>query len=84
MAAARSRPCVDPYRWFGGLIVAWCLGLHLPGWYFLGSLRASQAATAVSIVVIGLVAGNAKRLGRSTWAAITVHFVSNLYSAFAG
>jgi membrane protease YdiL (CAAX protease family) len=38
----------------------------------------------VSIVVIGLVAGYAKRLGRSTWAAITVHFVSNLYSAFAG
>jgi uncharacterized protein len=57
------------------------LGLHVPGWYFMGSLRASQAAVGVSVVLVGLVAGYAKRRARSTWASVAVHFLNNLYSA---
>jgi hypothetical protein len=57
------------------------LTLHVPGWYFMGSLRVGQPALAVSVVLIGLVAGYAKRRARSTWASVVVHFVNNLYSA---
>jgi uncharacterized protein len=59
------------------------LGLHVPGWYFMGSLKPSQALTAVSIVVIGGVAGYARRASGSTWGSVAVHFLNNLYSLFA-
>lgn len=58
------------------------LGLHLPGWHFMGKLGASQVVVGLSVVVIGMVAGYAKRRSNSTWASVTVHFLNNLYSAF--
>jgi len=69
--------------WTANLVAAvMFLGLHLPGWYFMGVLQPFQAVTGVSIVLIGLVAGYAKHRADSTWAAIGVHFVNNVYSAF--
>jgi membrane protease YdiL (CAAX protease family) len=58
------------------------LGLHLPGWYFVGALRPSQAVVAGGVLLVGLVAGYARHRARSTWAAVVVHFLNNLYSAF--
>ena len=58
------------------------LGLHLPGWYFMGRLGASHVVIGLSVVVIGMVAGYAKRRSNSTWASVTVHFLNNAYSAF--
>jgi membrane protease YdiL (CAAX protease family) len=58
------------------------LVLHLPGWHFMGTLGASQVVPGLSIIVIGLVAGYARRRSNSTWASVTVHFLNNLYSAF--
>jgi membrane protease YdiL (CAAX protease family) len=34
------------------------------------------------VVLIGLVAGYAARRAQSTWAAVAVHGVNNLYAAF--
>ena len=48
--------------WTANLVAALMfVGLHLPGWYFMGGLDASRLAMIVSIVLIGLVAGYAKR-----------------------
>jgi membrane protease YdiL (CAAX protease family) len=58
------------------------LGLHLPGWHFTQGLGAAQLVLGVGIVIVGLVAGYAKRRAQSTWASIAVHFVNNLYSVF--
>jgi len=58
------------------------LGLHLPGWHFMGTLGASQVVLGLSVVIVGMVAGYAKRRSNSTWASVTVHFFNNLYSAF--
>jgi membrane protease YdiL (CAAX protease family) len=58
------------------------LGLHLPGWYFMGTLNAGQSITIASILVIGMVAGYARRMSGSTWSSIVFHFVNNLYAAF--
>jgi uncharacterized protein len=58
------------------------LGLHLPGWYVMGSPNISDAAAMLGIVVVGLVAGLAKRLSGSTWGSTLFHAVNNLYSAF--
>jgi uncharacterized protein len=58
------------------------LGLHLPGWYFVGRLKPAQAILALGICAVGLVAGYARRKAESTWAAVVVHFVNNLYSSF--
>jgi membrane protease YdiL (CAAX protease family) len=58
------------------------LGLHLPGWHFAGRLGSSTVITALSVVVVGVVAGYAKRRSDSTWASVTVHFLNNAYSAF--
>jgi uncharacterized protein len=58
------------------------LGLHLPGWYFVGMLKPAQAVVAFGICLVGLVAGYARRRAGSTWAAVAVHFVNNLYSSF--
>lgn len=58
------------------------LGLHLPGWHFMGSLGPSQVIVGLSVIVIGMVAGYAKHRSNSTWASVTVHFLNNAYSAF--
>lgn len=58
------------------------LGLHLPGWHFMGGLGPPRAIQGLSIVIIGLTAGYARRRAASTWASVTFHFVNNLYSAF--
>lgn len=58
------------------------LGLHLPGWYFVGLLKPGQAGVALGICLVGLVAGYARRRARSTWAGVAVHFINNLYSSF--
>jgi membrane protease YdiL (CAAX protease family) len=58
------------------------LGLHLPGWYFMGTLGLSQVVLGLTIVIVGLVAGYAKGRSNSTWASVTVHFFNNLYAAF--
>jgi membrane protease YdiL (CAAX protease family) len=58
------------------------LGLHVPGWHFMGVLKPSQAITALGIVVIGMLAGYARHRSGSTWASVFVHFVNNLYSVF--
>lgn len=69
--------------WTANLIAALMfVGLHLPGWSFMGGLDASRLVMVVSIVLIGLVAGYAKRRAHSTWAAVVFHGVNNLYSAF--
>jgi membrane protease YdiL (CAAX protease family) len=72
------------YRfWTANLVAALMfLGLHLPGWYFMGSLGPPQVIVGASIVIIGLVAGYAKRRSGSTWASVTVHLLVNLYSSF--
>ena len=72
------------YRFWTANVVAalMFLGLHLPGWYFMGALGASQVIVGVSVVLIGLTAGYAARRSKSTWAAVVMHFVNNLYSAF--
>ena len=58
------------------------LGLHVPGWYFAGILRPAQGVVAFGIVLVGLVAGYAKRASGSTWGSVSVHFVNNLYQSF--
>jgi membrane protease YdiL (CAAX protease family) len=58
------------------------LGLHLPGWHFTTGLGSSSVIAGVSVVIVGLVAGYAKRRSSSTWASVTVHFFNNAYSAF--
>jgi membrane protease YdiL (CAAX protease family) len=58
------------------------LGLHLPGWYFTNGLEAAQLLLGVIVVIVGLVAGYAKRRAQSTWASVAVHFLNNLYSVF--
>jgi membrane protease YdiL (CAAX protease family) len=58
------------------------LGLHLPGWYFMNAFSAPQLVVGASVLLIGMVAGYAKRRADSTWASVAFHFVNNLYSAF--
>jgi membrane protease YdiL (CAAX protease family) len=58
------------------------LGLHLPGWHFMGTLGGSQVVIGLSVVIVGMVAGYARRRSNSTWASVTVHFLNNLYSTF--
>ena len=59
------------------------LGLHLPCWHFMGTLGPSRVVLGLSVVIVGIVAGYAKCRSNSTWASVTVHFLNNLYSAFA-
>jgi membrane protease YdiL (CAAX protease family) len=58
------------------------LGIHLPGWYFMRSSNLTQPIVIFSIILIGLIAGYAKRRSDSTWGSILFHFVNNLYSSF--
>ena len=86
---------VSAGRWhkpvFIGFLVVWLanalaaltfLSIHLPGWYFMASLKWTQPVAMLSIVAIGLVAGYARIRSGSTWASIAVHFVNNAYSIF--
>jgi CAAX protease family protein len=71
--------------WRANLITALMfLGLHLPGWYFMGSLGAHLAAPiggALSIFLLGLAFGYAARRGGSVLAGSVAHFLNNLASA---
>jgi membrane protease YdiL (CAAX protease family) len=58
------------------------LGIHLPGWYFMGSPNLWNGAAMLGIFLVGMVAGYAKQRSGSLWGAIVFHFVNNLYSAF--
>jgi uncharacterized protein len=58
------------------------LGLHFPGWYFMGSSNLTQPILILSIFLIGLIAGYAKRRSGSTWGSIVFHLINNLYSTF--
>jgi membrane protease YdiL (CAAX protease family) len=60
------------------------LGLHLPGWYFMGSLAAnfsSPTGGALSIFVLGLAFGFAVRRSRSVMGGVLAHFLNNLASS---
>lgn len=68
--------------WQSNIITAWLfLGLHLPGWYFMGSLDSIQVYAVASIVMVGMIAGYAKKRSRSTWGSICFHFINNLYAS---
>ncbi len=71
--------------WRANLIAALMfLGLHLPGWYFMGSLGANLAMPiggALSIFLLGLAFGYAAHRGGSVLAASVAHFLNNLASA---
>jgi len=56
------------------------VGLHLPGWYFMGTFEANlvRFEGAASVFLIGLVAGYATKNGRSVLSGILVHFLNNL------
>jgi uncharacterized protein len=58
------------------------LGMHLPGWYFVGSASLTQGIAMVGIVLVGLGAGYSKQRSGSLWGSILFHTVNNLYSAF--
>jgi uncharacterized protein len=69
--------------WLSNFVAALAfLGIHLPGWYFMGSSNITQPIVILSIILIGMIAGYAKRKSGSTWASIVVHFINNLYSSF--
>ncbi len=57
------------------------VGLHLPGWYFMGTLRENMAKPvggAVSIFILGLLFGYAARKSNSVIAAMLAHGLNNL------
>jgi len=56
------------------------VGLHVPGWYFMGSLQANLVRFdgAASVFLIGLVAGYATKNGRSVLSGMLFHFLNNL------
>jgi uncharacterized protein len=59
------------------------LGLHLPGWYFLGGLMENLTKPiggAISIVALGLAFGYAVHRGRSVMGGVLAHFLNNLSS----
>jgi CAAX protease family protein len=60
------------------------VGLHLPGWYFAGVLRAQltrPVGGALSIFVLGLAFGYAVRRSRSVLAGSLAHVLNNLASS---
>lgn len=59
------------------------LGLHLPGWYFSGSLMANLSnpiGGALSIFIVGLLFGYAVHKGKSVGGGMVAHFLNNLSS----
>jgi len=56
--------------------------LHVPGWFFLGSLSSmltNPVGGALAIVLVGLACGLAAKRGEGLVAAILVHFLNNVY-----
>ncbi len=59
------------------------LGLHVPGWFFMGSLRQQflqPVGGAVSIILLGLVFGYAVHRSRSVLGGVVAHALNNLAS----
>ncbi len=57
------------------------VGLHLPGWYFMGSLvenATKPVGGALSIFILGLLFGYAMRKSNSAIAAMLAHLLNNL------
>jgi hypothetical protein len=55
--------------------------LHLPGWYFMGTLTENlvqPVGGALSIFLLGLAFGFATHRGRSVAAGMLAHFLNNL------
>jgi uncharacterized protein len=53
------------------------LGIHVPGWIALGTLRADMAAT---VFITGAVLAIAFRYSGSLWTAIVAHSANNFLS----
>ena len=71
-----------PFRTSNVVAALMFLGMHIPGWYFVGSAKLSQGLAALGILLIGLVAGYARRTSGSLWGSVSFHFMNNLYSLF--
>jgi uncharacterized protein len=59
------------------------IGLHLPGWYFAGSLMkklTNPLGGASSILILGLLFGYAVHKGKSVGGGMIAHFLNNLSS----
>jgi membrane protease YdiL (CAAX protease family) len=57
------------------------VGLHVPGWYFMGTLMENvtkPAGGAISFFFLGLAFGYAVHRSRSVMAGILAHFFNNL------
>ena len=55
--------------------------LHIPGWYFMGTLMENLTRPiggALSIFLLGLAFGYATHRGRSVVAGMLAHFLNNL------
>jgi len=66
------------------LTAVFFLGIHLPGWYFQGRLRAMLAQPvggALSIFLIGWVLGLVAHRSKSVAASTLAHILNNLFSA---
>ena len=70
-----------PFWIANGMTALLFLGLHLPGWYFMGSANLSEVMVMVGIALVGLGAGLSKQWSHSLWGSITFHAVNNIYSA---
>jgi len=70
--------------WKANLITALMfLGIHIPGWYFQERLFLISSVTSVlTVLLVGLIAGYAKRRSDSLWGSILFHAINNLYSLF--
>ncbi len=57
--------------------------LHVPGWYFMGTLTRQLMAPggALSIAVVGAMFGYATERGRSVMGGVIAHFLNNLSAA---
>jgi membrane protease YdiL (CAAX protease family) len=71
--------------WRANLIAALMfLGLHLPGWYFMGSLAANMARPiggGLSIFLLGLAFGYAAYRGQSVLGGSLAHLLNNFAAA---
>jgi membrane protease YdiL (CAAX protease family) len=71
--------------WRANLIAALMfLGLHLPGWYFMGSLAANMARPiggGLSIFLLGLAFGYAAYRGQSVLGGSVAHLLNNFAAA---
>ena len=57
------------------------VGLHFPGWYYMGSFAENltkPVGGALSIFALGLLFGYAAERGRSACGGMVAHFLNNL------